>query len=350
MATISRGPITIVCGNIRVVIPARWYVFGNQRASITGTDGRVTFSRNGMSMEIEVINGSAEVDLSPLLRMELTPYVNQHAGRSDGGCTNFAGGTADITITQGDNTANASVLYQLGSYLPNIGSETEVEDWTTYNPHYPFLYNIHGQQVGVSVDGVAQPAVVFIDTVPDEGIRAAMSEFIAVTPQREVTLTFRDDMMLGDTEYARNKILHCLVDDSPCGECLRWLDPQGHTRYHVFKRGNVEQNVSNSSYYSTGAAIDYDAAEDDNVSLGAALYRDAVKVQRQITLAAASTPKELIPELMTLVASDYVEMLISDEGGWMRVNVVDAQTVQTTRHRQDFTCVIAIQTLQPQTI
>lgn len=345
----SRQPTTVVCGNITMTIPARWYVFGNQRASITGTDGRVTISRNGLSMEIEVINGAAEVDLSPLLRMELTPAVNARALQSQG-FKNFAGGTATITITQDSNTATASVLYQLGSYLPNIGSEGVVEDWTTYNPHFPFLYNIHGQQVGVSVDGVAQPAVVFIDTVPAEGIRAAMSEFISVTPQREVTLTFRDDMMLGATEYARNKILHCLVDDSPCGECLRWLDPQGNTRYHVFKRGNYEQNVSNSSYYSTGAAIDYEAAEDDNVSLGAARFRDGVNVQRQITLAAASTPKELIPELMTLVSSDFVEMLMSDEGDWMRVNVVDAQTVQTSRHRQDFTCIIAIPTLQPQTI
>lgn len=333
-----------------MVIPARWYVFGNQRASITGTDGRVTISRNGMSMEIEVINGAAQVDLSPLLRMELTPYVNQQAERSTDGCTNFAGGTADITITQGDNTATASVLYQLGSYLPNSSAETEVEDWTTYNPHFPFLYNIHGQQVGVSVDGVAQPAVVFVDTIPAEGIRAKMSELISVTPQREVTLTFRDDMMLGSTEYVRNKILHCLVDDSPCGECLRWLDPQGNTRYHVFKRGNYEQNVSNSSYYSTGAAIDYDAAGDDDVTLGAARFRDGVNVQRQLTLAAASTPRELIPELMTLVSSDFVEMLMSDAGDWMRVNVVDAQTVQTDRHRQDFTCNIAIPTLQPQTI
>lgn len=332
-----------------MTIPARWYVFGNQRATITGTDGRVTISRNGLSMEIEVINGVAEVDLSPLLRMELTPAVNA-AEEIDQGCKNNAGGFATITITQGDNTATASVLYQLGSYLPNSSAETEVEDWTTYNPHFPFLYNINGQQVGVSVDGVAQPAVVFVDTVPAEGIRAKMSEFIAVAPQREVTLTFRDDMMRGNTEYERMKILHCLVDDSPCGECLRWLDPQGNTRYHVFKRGNLEQNVSNSSYYSTGAAIDYDAAGDEYVSLGAARFRDGVNVQRQITLAAASTPRELISELMTLVSSDFVELLMSDAGDWMRVNVVDAQTVQTSRHRQDFTCVIAIPTLQPQTI
>ena len=349
MAKISRRPTTVVCGNITMTIPARWYVFGNQRATITGTDGRVTISRNGLSMEIEVIKGVAEVDLSPLLRMELKPAVNA-AEEIDQGCKNIAGGFATITITQGSNTATASVLYQLGSYLPNLSSEKEVEDWTTYNPHFPFLYNIHWQQVGVSVDGVAQPAVVFVDTVPAEGIRAKMSEFISVTPQREVTLTFRDDMMRGNTEYERMKILHCLVDDSPCGECLRWLDTQGNTRYHVFKRGNLEQNVSNSSYYSTGAAIDYDAAGDEYVSLGAARFRDGVNVQRQITLAAASTPRELIPELMTLVSSDFVELLMSDAGDWMRVNVVDAQTVQTDRHRQDFTCNIAIPTLQPQTI
>ena len=337
-----------------MTIPARWYVFGNQRASITGTDGRVTISRNGLSMEIEVINGVAEVDLSPLLRMELTPAVNA-AEEIDQGCKNNAGGFATITITQGSNTATASVLYQLGSYLPNLSSEEEVEDWTTYNPHYRFMYNIHGQEVGVSVDGVAQPSVTFIDPVGAEGMRVAIPDLLPSValesiPQREVTLTFRDDIMLGATEYARNKILHCLVDDSPCGECLRWLDPQGNTRYRVFKRGNYEQNVSNSSYYSTGVAIDYDAAGDEYVSLGAARFRDGVNVQRQITLAAASTPRELIPELMTLVSSDFVEMLMSDAGDWMRVNVVDAQTVQTSRHRQDFTCVIAIQTLQPQTI
>lgn len=348
MATISRQPTTIVCGNITMVIPARWYVFGNQRASITGTDGRVTISRNGMSIEIEVINGAAQVDLSPLLRMELTPYVNQKAERGTRGCTNFAAGLADITITQGGNTATASVLYQLGSYLPNIGTETEIEDWTTYNPHFPFLYNIHGTSVAVSVDGVSDGTATFESVAG--GIRIAMDEVTAIEAQREITLTFRDDMMLGNTEYERTKILHCIVDDSPCGECLRWLDPQGNTRYHVFKRGNLEQSVSNSSYYSTSAAIDYGAAEDDDVTLGAARFRDAVNVQRQITLASASTPRELIPELMTLVSSDFVEMLMSDAGDWMRVNVVDAQTIQTSRHRQDFTCVIAIQTLQPQTI
>lgn len=346
--------ITATTDHAVFTFPAVWYVFGNQRVGVALRSGHtaqyVTLTIGGVTERRTLVDGVAEFDLSPFLRATLNPNdINRR--EADGHAYKLlTGGSVAVSVndiasgTTG-TAVSVNVPYLYAGKLAEATPSAVVEECTTYYTAWPCdisLLTADTSNIGVRYNGstgtasypTTNPCGVRIDC---DAWRCDDAPFVDVTYNR---LSVQQGAVVGIPTRLR-----VYIDNDACGVYLRWLAADGRTHYKLFKLATDTQTTESGERYTVGMADDYV----DGWSRGAGMYRNAVNVTRTLTLAAACQRRELMPELMTLLGSDFVDIYDEATQKWTRVDVVDAQVTDNGKRLQDFAVQVVIPTITPQT-
>ena len=342
--------------NAYFYIPELWWIFGNQRVEVTGVENtKVFLTMNGITETREIVGGKAEFSLSPFYRTVFNakyPNFNQQYTTGDHMTLNTSG-IQQVSVGEvGTAPAQGNIPCIYAGMLPWVKVANEwLEEWTVWNPNYPwdatFIDDITGENVHISVDGSADFSKTF--TVSDTvGFRADMAQILYGTSWGTSDVAERVRVKYHET-FTQNgldadkqrRALNIMVDTSDCGgRYLRWLDSSGRTHYRLFKEADITQTTRSENSYSLGQSATYQSPA--LWSHGMGRYRGTMTEQRSIGLVLVCQPKKLMPELMTLLASDFVDLYDETNQTWTRVEVEDGQVTDNGKHLQDFSLRITV--------
>lgn len=339
--------ITKVVGNATFTFPDIWYVFGNQRVSVAGTSTKATITYGGITETRALNAGAAEFDLSPFIRMAFDPTdINGRTATGVSGTYKLkSAGSITLTLGDGSSTSTQAVPFMFAGMVAKP-SHKPTEEWVVYAPNYAGDITILTDQptsLEVSVDGGTAVAKSFALTGygfrVDNTLWGSSDTDIQQVDVNYYGYSLINGTLTGDL-VTPDCTLHIIFDWSDCDMVsLRWLDALGRTHYRILKDGQLTQTTESTGAYSLGAAVDYSGGW----SKGDGNYRNEMKARKVQTLVLPAQRKELIPELMTLLASDFVDMYVGNSK-WVRVDVVDASFTETHKHLQDFQVQISIPT------
>ena len=339
--------ITKVVGDVTFTFPDLWYVFGNQRVSVAGTSTKATMAYGGVTETRTLVSGAAEFSLTPFIRMAFDPTnINGRTSTGVSGTYKLkSAGSITLTLTDGATTDTQAVPFMFAGMVAKP-SHKPTEEWVVYAPNYAGDITILTDQptsLEVSIDGGTAVSKSFALTGygfrVDNTLWGSSDTDIQQVDVKYYGYSLINGTVTGDL-VTPDCTLHILFDWSDCDMIsLRWLDALGRTHYRVFKKGQLAQSTNTNGTYSEGEAVDYVSGW----SKGNGNYRTGMSITHTMTLALNAQREELIPELMTLLASDFVDMMV-ESGKWVRVDVVDASFVKTNKHLQDFVVQINVPT------
>ena len=351
----------VTFGNTTANVPEVWYIGNEMRLECSSTSPTVTLTVNGYSEKRTVSGGGCTFSLKPFALAGFdTDKLNQ---LGDVVASNIYESNAvrvlNITLTDNAGTATEKVPCIWGSFDPVDALYQKRELWLGCDDPDYFVTTLRLVTVGgastivVSVDGGASTP---LSRSSDEaGYDYLLGAFGSFSDWQQVDVTISEvlpNINQQEKTVTVDTTLHILNSASCRGTVMpvRWLDAEGRLHCRSLLVHERQQNVATDSSYTIPSEFDNNVAEDGKSTWfrGNGAYRSGVQVQHLVTLAAPSEDKRLIPELMTLAASEFVSVLVIDDKQqiWRRANVVDSQLTETNKHLQDFAVQLQVYNLK----
>lgn len=336
----------VTFGNTTANVPDVWYMANDMTIQCSSTSSSVSVTANGYTERRVVQSGECRFSLTPfaLAGFDTDGLTQLGAAVTGDVYESLAVRSIEVTLTDNADTTKVTVPCIWGGYdiATEIAGTREV--WMACDDAAMWLTTLRliSPTAVVTVDGGIPASQVLPASIG--GYDYTLDAFGSFSGWSEVTVECSETLPTHDNQHKSSNIattLH-IINTAACGSGLlpvRWLDAEGRLHCRSLKVHERQQTVSTDASYSITGDMDSSEAVDEKAIWlrGKGKYRSGMQVQRTLTLAAPNQRKELIPELMTLAASEFAAVLVDDTNGvWRRINVVDSQLTETSKHLQDF--------------
>ena len=333
-------------------VPGVWYMGNNLKVMVVSTKDYITMTMGGYTEQRAVVSGGCEFSLTPFLRALINTdgICMDGAVVTTGTWKSKATGKENITLDDGSGTVTQAVPWVFGGYSLAEAYDAEREVWMACDDPAEFrvVLRLDGSQVSVTVavtvDGVAGTATL----TPEYGGNVyGIDALTAAADWSEIVVECDEYWPKATQQKTLAKVattLH-IINTGGCVHgstmAVRWLDAEGRLHCRSLMVAERAQSVESGERYTRAEMAEVGA---DKWINGNAHYRQSVAVKQLATLAAPSQRRELIDELMTLAASEWV--CVKAGGIWVRANVVDSETSVNRNALQDFAVQLELSNLE----